>query len=408
MSSAELEFNTNEDALQTEKLRSIQRKPSAKISSSAANVFIYPSQSCNQTRSNGEWGDRADMAARAFIDFRGQIQFYSGYFDMFRMTGRDFNSLNRICGTNGSDAVHISPNDSDYSSHRSREWLQAFYTKDGESVAALASVDWNGFWYSSDPICKNLNSSPPGNIRCWWNKLTAFRSNDGGLRFNTSSGVFRNTSLALPPGVPGTKPDQGNRYGFFHLTNILKDPKTGHYFFFTSVTGSKLNNVNNQKDGLCLMRAWSSSDLANPNSWHSWSGGSNITHPRNQEACLPIRMPPKLGGARFLGYSNYFKKYILFSGGSLDGGFYFALSDRLDQWPNESYLIPFMSGKTLYYSTLIDHNYASLVDSMDEAQSVKNERRNFDIVGQNPHIYYVEKTQNEFPVLKRVGIRFSK
>ncbi len=381
--------------------------PSARISGSVVGVFNYPQQSCMPLLPSGELGDRADMAARAFIDDKNKIQFYSGYFDMYRMTGTSLGKLTRVCGTNGNAAVLVSPDDPVYGNHRSREWLQAFYTRDGKNVSAIASVDWNGFWYSNQSICKNLRSTPAGNIRCWWNKLTSFESRNGGLSFEPKGSVQKNQAVALPPGDPSSNADNGGRYGYFHVTNILKDPKTGHYYFFTLVTGSKTNNTNNQKDGICLMRAWKTADLSNPNSWHSWSGGSKITHPRLQTACETIKMPPHMGNARFLGYSTYFKKYILFSGQSDGTGLYFSLSDRLDQWSGPSYKIPFYEGKQLFYISLIDPNYSNIVQSLDESTEAKSERRNFDIIGQNPWVFFVEKTQSGNPILKRVGIKFS-
>lgn len=367
-------------------------------------VFAYPAQSCSP-RWGTEWGDRPDMAARAFIDEQGKIQFYSGYFDMYRMEGSSLQSLSRKCDA----PVQVSPDNGDYQLHRSREWLQAFYTRDGRNVAAIASVDWNGYWYSSEPRCKDLDAEVPGNIACWWNKLTAFRSTNGGRSFQTSTGAFANSPLAVPPGNPtGQNADQGGRVGFFHVTNILKDPKTGHYFFFTLANGSKKNNVNQQRNGLCLMRAWSTADLGNPRSWHAWAGGSAVSSPGAGEACTPIAVPPGLGGARFLGYSTFYQKYILLSGGTDGRGLWFALSDRLDQWPSESYLVPFYPNKTLLYLTLIDPEYPALAASLDEPESARRERRNFDVVGQRPSLYFVEKSDAGYPVLKQVTLEFTR
>jgi hypothetical protein len=56
----------------------------------------------------------------------------------------------------------------------------------------------------------------------------------------------------------------------------------------------------------------------------------------------------------------------------------------------------------------MDPQYPQLVASLKEAPAVQQERRNFDLVGQNPWIFFVEKTkENGFPILKRVEIDFS-
>lgn len=385
---------------------------SAKTEGPVENVFIYPNDSCEAFNPGKQMGDRPDMAARAIIDSTNKIQFYSGYFNMYRMEGTNFNNLKRICGTNGSAAVLISPDDHNYNNHRSLEWLQAFYTKDGRNVSAIASVDWNGFLHSDDPSCnQDIKVNPNANQICWWNKITAFRSFDSGRSFiPATNNEYVNRPIAIPEGDPKLNPNNNGRYGYFHVTNILKDPKTGHYFFFTLTSGKASEKGDNSKlqSGLCLMRAWSTDDLSNPNSWASWSGEDSVTYPRNEEPCKKIEVPTGLGGARFLGYSTYFNKYILFSGGADKNGFYFALSDRLDQWPKKSYNIPFFKGKTLYYSTLIDHNYQNLTQLLNEPTAIEKERRNFDIVGQNPYVYFVEKTENSYPVLKRVKLNFSK
>jgi hypothetical protein len=362
------------------------------------NVFSYPKDSC-MVKYKNEWGDRADMAARAFIDHEGNIQLYSGYFDMFRMTGKSLDSLKRVCGTNGNGAVMYSAHDSNYFNHRSREWLQAFYTKNGKDVAAVASVDWNGWWYSNHPTCKDLKNA--GNIKCWWNKLTAFRSKDGGKTFTPSTGSKPNKPLAHPPGNPHVNPANSDRTGFFSVSNILKDPKSGHYFFYTTVKG-----VGAQKNGVCLFRAWNGSDLSNPNSWHSYSQ-EGVTHPSRTQACNPIRMPKGQGGTRFIGYSTYYEKYILISGGTDKEGFYFALSDSLIDWPqNETYFVPFYKGHTLYYMSLIDPNYSNEVKKIKESEAARKERRNFDVVGQKPWLFFVQKTASGYPILKRVELTF--
>lgn len=386
-------------------------------------VFAYPSQSCDRVWNfpgwADEWGDRADMAARAFIDDQGKVQLYSGYFDMYRMEGASLNSVVRRCEA----PVQTSLNSADYATHRSREWLQGFYTKDGRNVAAIASVDWNGYWYTNDSECKDLETydggRAAGNIGCWWNKLTTFSSENGGKTFTPGSGVnaWNNVVAAPPgrPGAPGFPPYQKGRYGFFHVTNVLKDPKTGHYFFFTLATGSKANNTNGQKDGMCLMRAWATtSDLANPNAWHGWAGGSAITRPNAGEACQTIKMPPGLGNARFLGYSTYYQQYILVSGGTteLPGdaglGFSFALSDDLVTWTT-SHAVPFYPTKELDYLTLLDPNYQTEVTyRLQESAAARSERRNFDVVGQRPSLYFVEKTDAGYPVLKRISLEFRK
>lgn len=392
---------------QDEGLTSAAALHAARVVGAPKAVFSYPAQSCMPKLGN-ELGDRADMAARAIVDAAGKIQLYSGYFDMYRMEGTSFDSLVRKCDA----PVHVSPNDPDYSTHRSREWLQAFYTRDGRDVSAIASVDWNGFWYSTASVCKDLGSSPPGNLRCWWNKLTAFRSTDGGRSFQTSTGRYANAPVAVPPGVPGADPDQGGRTGFFHVTNVLKDPRTGHYYFFTLATGSRKDNVNQQQDGLCLMRAWSGADLGNPNSWHSWSNtpssGSQVSYPRNEEACQPVAMPKGLGSARFLGYSTFYRKYLMISGSTDGEGFSFAVSDNLHVWPSESYKVPFYAGKELQYLTLLDPGYAELAGTLDEPEAARRERRNFDVVGRQPSLFFVEKSPSGYPVLKRVALEFTR
>jgi hypothetical protein len=168
-------------------------------------VFDWSEDRCIQE----DIHDIPDSRARAFRDRDGKIQLISTHYVNRRMIGNTLDTVNRECRI-----IMNSDYDTDPSKHNDREWLSAFYTKDGNTVYALIHNEYHGWKYPDQ--CQS------GERRgCWYNSVTLAVSEDGGLTY--SHATAPNHFVAA---IPYTYIPDESPYGILGLTNIIFTKET--------------------------------------------------------------------------------------------------------------------------------------------------------------------------------------
>jgi hypothetical protein len=124
-------------------------------------VFTTPQDSCSSN-------DIPDAMARAFRDSTGTIHFSSVSSVMFQSLGPTLDTLQHSC-----EAAHDSANDPNPADYNDQTWLDAFYTFDGKTVAALAHTEYHGWAHPGECHSQNFN-------QCEYDSDTYHISKDGG------------------------------------------------------------------------------------------------------------------------------------------------------------------------------------------------------------------------------------
>ena len=339
--------------------------------------------------------DVPDMAARAFIDALGKVQILSGGVNMYRIEGDTLDAATeRECGA----PVFTSELDPEYEVHRSREWLEATYTRDGKKVVAIAATDCH-FGFKSDSDCSSTPSSAKEKKSpdwFWWGVDTLLVSNDGGRAFDTPSDDPQSYVLAAPPGNPSLGAG-GKRIGYFQTSNIMKNPEDGHYYVYIWAQGSASEDApDKQKSGMCLLQATDGDALEKPASWRGWDGSGFTVDTASGAPCTTLRFPHNID-VRSVTYNTFFESFIAVGIDPTTGAPGFALSKSLTDWRHSGAyaILPKPAGARLVYATIIDPAYAYLAAPQPDAA----ERRNFDITGPQPYLYFTSIPQDRMCAL---------
>ncbi|MCA9665007.1 MAG: hypothetical protein KC503_05440 [Myxococcales bacterium] len=372
----------------------------------------------DQSRSACETWDIPDLPARALRDGDGNIQLYASHYVTYRMTGRDFGALDRIC-TNGDGSNELTPA---YRSHLSSEprdfanyeWLAAtFRLPETNTVYALLHVEYEGHHYpgrcaeyeTAYQDCVNsATSSAQRNActqtfhnRCQETSIVAARSSDGGKTF----------SRTLVPQVVATRglpyAPTGARFGYMEPSNILH-ANDGYYYIFVHTEISP----GLQDWGTCLLR---SADLSVERPvWHAWDGSGftvrfddpyrdSIADPKKQ-VCAPIEKNKLAKLANSLTYNSYLERYVLI--GVQGDSFYYATSRDLIHWEPRRLIARVNAGGD---SARFHYLYPSLIDH-------HTQRINFDHSGREAYLYFTRNNRTPGKGydrdLVRLKIRFTK
>ena len=344
--------------------------------------------------------DIPDSPARAYRNSSGQIVLFSSHFYTRRFIGPSFNSLTHPCD------VVMAPGSSDApAAFNDKEWINATYTTDGNTVYALIHEEFQGWRYDPQNCQIDLNNDGAVDFddhqRCWRNSITLATSTNGGATF-TSPGCL--TQPTPPCNLIAGSPYQFNSspaigpYGYFNPSNIIKHENgataDGRFYFVVRSLGT--SHTPDHPSGICLVRTKTNqaSSLADPTAWEAWGGSSfNVTfvnpypsEPANKAPHSCKAVDPDLATmSGSLTYSSYFGKYVIVDrlAGSRTPGVYMSKSDDLINWsPPELIMraeVPPLSGvdcnapHPVRLPSLIDHTSGT---------------RNFETTGRRPYLYY--------------------
>ena len=329
--------------------------------------------------------DIPDSPARAYRS-GNQIVLFASHFTTRRFTGPNLNSLSHSCAvvmqSGGLDAP---------AAFQDREWLQSFWTRNGQNVYALVHEEFQGWRYTD---CGSVFNEQQ---RCWRNSITLATSIDGGAQF-TANGCLDPTpelpcNLVASSPYPYDPSSPIGPYGYFNPSNIVESPDDGMLYALIKSRGT--SGTPDQKTGTCLIRtANTDAALGNPNSWEAWDGTGfssmfvnpyiDDPDPKSAHVCEPVD-PDISTFSSSLTYSEHFHKYVLVDRGTNPSpGVYFATSSDLINWDMPKLLmsaeVPPLSG----HPDCVAPHPVRLPSLIDPSKG----RDNFDTIGRTPYLYY--------------------
>lgn len=331
-----------------------------------------------------------DLPARAFRDDAGQVNLIISHNTTYRMTGPDFDTLAMDCAP-----VMQSTYDSDPAQYAHYEWLAAVYALGAGVVHGLVHNEHHGNELVSAQC-------PSGRYdRCWYNTVTAVRSDDGGAQFAhlRAAPAHRVAGIEKP-----YVPDAGI-FGAFSPSNIIA--RDGYYYAFIKLQTYPLGFQH-----VCLMRT---DDLGDPTAWRFWDRlgfeGVFVDPYRSDDAralgasvCPAVALDQIAEMYEGISWNTALQKYVLV-GTSNDPardpnvyGFYVAFSDDLVTWTRRTPVVearlPWRTddptAPVYLYPTLIDHDSPS---------------RNFETTGATGYLYFT-RLNNGQAGLDRDLVRF--
>ncbi|RMF96858.1 MAG: hypothetical protein D6734_03145, partial [Candidatus Schekmanbacteria bacterium] len=341
-------------------------------------VFNWTTDRCAQD-------DVPDTPARAFVDVNGRVQLLASHYDTRRAIGTNLSSVRHECNVLFSSHRDYTASNYDY-----LEWLISPYTLDGQKVFSFVHNEY----YGSPGQCTL------GQLKCWWNSITAAVSNDAGLTYSHPVQAPGHL-IATPP--YRYIPNFGKAVGYMMPSNIVK--KGDYYYSLFQAESIYLQNRS-----MCLMRSDNVSDFR---SWKIWNGTTfkkfidpyrtTNFNPKDY-LCKNVfwRNPSYSEDIGMLAtsvvWSTYLGKFIAIGeGAAYDAslgrtvyGIFYKLSDDLIHWTPRKLLReaplkwanPFRDPIETYFSFLDDK--VPLKIGNVEIPGV----RNFELVTQNPYLYY--------------------
>lgn len=385
--------------------------------------------------------DFSDIAPRAVIaDENGNKKFllFGGHVNPFNMVGGSLRTLRRDC----SAPIYKSAVEPLYNKHRSFEWISNVYTRNGKSIYAFANNDWRGCT-EVKPLPTGCNDATEGYAtnenRWWWASFTSLMSGNSGLSFRSPASDY---VIAKPSNAEFQKVIKHSKYfnpngitGFYQSSNILRNPVDGAYYFLTKRQTKAALGENDK--GFCLMQAKHGANLATPSSWKSLAAARAFSgNPANGE-CLLLNpqfqlsdgQSISLSEARHISYNTYLERFIMLGIARVkllnpertssalvivttkdpnliewDPLATMAMETRrCNSGTCPSSLDDVTVGTDVFeikYANLIDPRYEHLVLSdsfkklvttyQGEAQGAQDlaERRNFDVTGNKPWLYF--------------------
>ncbi len=333
----------------------------------------------SQPQSIFDWGESAcepmmypDLPARAFRDYRGQVQLLISHFDNFRLIGPSLDQLAVDC-----NPVLLSHRSALPSRFQDREWIGSIFTRDGKTVWALLHDEYQGN--------RHRGRCPSHSYyRCWYNAITLARSSDGG----------RSYEEATPPGhlvaaAPRRYRPEVGPTGVFTPSNIVAGPDGAKYALV------RIRGPGGER-GTCLIRT---NRIRRPDSWRAWDGSGfrgrfsdpYETRQRRRTPCAPVGPGRIAEMAESLTYNTALGSYLLVglappgaeSIGPKATGIYFSTSEDLVHW----------SERKLITRAVTPHNYVcggpsplaypSLIDP-------ESASRTFATSAAHPYLYYTQ------------------
>ena len=268
-----------------------------------------------------------DAPAHAIRDSWGRVQVLVTHWVNYRLIGRSFNDLQLECRR-----LMQSGESGDPATFNNKEWVTSLYTKDGRTIYALLSNEYQGHLFVGQ--CNSGNY-----FSCLYLSMTAAISHDNGDNY-----------VSMPEPLVRATPYQyfkdSGPYGVNVPSNIVKHHDGYYYAFYKS------EDYLSQLKGACLMRT---RNLNSTRSWRSWDG-QHFSIPRKnpynvvplQRAepfrCHPVDFASLENLTHSLTWNTHFDKYLLVgpagkydpSRGENVYGIYYSLSDDLINWSDRA------------------------------------------------------------------------
>jgi hypothetical protein len=336
-----------------------------RIVSAAETVFSWARQAC-------EPAEMPDLPARAFRDYRGDVQLLLSHYENFRLIGRSLEHLHRDC-----HAVMRSPENPSPSRFEDREWLASLFTTDGRTVWALVHEEYQGNRHPGRCVSGSYH-------QCWYNSVTLARSTNGGRTY-----VHRRapSKLVVAPAAPYE--GGGGPLGVFSPSNIVTGPDGARYAL---VRVREPDGVH----GDCLLR---STRIGSPAAWRMWDGhgfGAAFPDPYLANAhagfgCALISVGEIAEMSDSLTWNQVLRRYLLvglappgpLSIGAKAEGIYFATSRDLIHWSPRALVAPAVSVSTYSCAGASPIAYPSVIDPSSRS-------RVFATSGRSPFLYYTQ------------------
>ena len=331
-----------------------------------------------------------DAPARAFRDADGQVQLMTSHYVNRRMIGPTLDSVAVDCSV-----TMTSDGNADPAAYDDKEWLHAFWTRDGKTIVALVHDEYHGWEHpgmcSSEraPTHPKLISVPPprdfpdAGITCWYNAVTVATSTDGGRTYTHAEPPAHLAASAPYTYVPDQPP-----YGYFNPSNIIH--RSDGYFY----TMIQAEAHGAQQVGICVMR---SRNPGSPDSWRAWDGtGYNVkfidpyadSGPPEQHVCQPVSYDEIEKMNSNVTYNTFFKKYLLIGAtglfdpdtGQVVWGIYYSTSSDLVNWSPRELL---MKSELVWTYQCGDADPVAYPSALAETNS-----RNFERTGRKVWLYF--------------------
>lgn len=399
---------------------------------------------------SADFSDIAPRALIASQDQKKTFLIFGGHINPFNMVGGSLRLVKRDCSAPIYKSA-AKPGYADFRSFewisnvytRNGQTIYAFANNDWRACPELNNPAGSGCTDAQDGYTKNENN-------WWWAAFTSLVSTNGGQSFRSPSTNPTDYVVARPSNSEFQRVVKHSKYfnpkgitGFYQSTNILRSPIDGSYYFITrrQEKAELIDNEYVSKKGLCVLRAVHASDLKDPKAWRSLSSIDELGvarfegNPVAGECHLidPIftnesSVQVKLSELRHLSYNTYLKKFIGLgiarvpkeNGRIASSVVLITTSDpTLATWdsqftevvegrycssgPCPSSLTQLSVGTRVLeikYPNLIDPKYEHLVAGSDfkllvsenqgSAMAIQDgkERRNFDVTGQTPWLYF--------------------
>jgi hypothetical protein len=318
--------------------------------------------------------DIPDQPARAFREANGTINFVDTHFTAWRNTTTNLTTLSHRC----SPVMMSSHNNTDPATYDDKEWIGATWTSDGTTVHGVVHSEYQGWIHAPGGYCIRSGEPFSDKAKCWQNALTLATSTNGGSTFSHTT-----PATHLVAGSPVRWARGNGPIGFFQPSHIVRGQDGWHYMISRVMGGA-------QPPGSCLMRT---RNVGDPTSWRGWSGaGFTVTFPSPytntldpaEHVCQPVQIGTL---SESLGWSTYFKKWVLVGGSdNADGvsgpGFYFFTSNDLINWSQAKLL---MKAELPWTYQCGDGPHFYRDPSLLDPQS---KTRNFDTMGQRPYLFF--------------------
>ena len=288
--------------------------------------------------------------------------------------------------------VLIGPQDPVSSDFDGSQWLYGFFKDTNGNVFSLIHNEYYGGYFP------NANFQIPSSVGCSLGQIYGTMINPydctytslGMAEMPVGSSSFRLLGSAPPQQVVARPsfsytPNTGSPTGYFTNTNILLN-SDGYYYALA------VDNLSSGGDRRCPIRT---NNISDPSSWRGWdgsgftvdmSGGADCVDENRLEGIFPF----------YLGYSTYFKKFIMvgaISSASLTDAptvMAYSLSSDFVNWSQPvSFTVPVFNSSSSQGWT--GNNYPSLVDVSAIQSSQAQNWSTGAIVGQEPWLVFKQQ-----------------
>lgn len=244
-------------------LSAVVAYPTTKSSPQMGAAKVYVKSDSEVTVYNGITAQcgakyKPDSPLRAFVRTDGKVVAVAGYITNYAMQGNSIDSLNLNCRP-----ILSSEESSDDANLSDRSWIASTWTPDGRQVSALIHDEYQSQRFEGKCDFKSY-------MKCWYNTVTNYYSQDGGNTFNKRTKLF-----AIGPYVKFSR-SAGKHIGFYNPSNIIEKNGFAYTFVFT-------NGFSSQRPGVCLFRS-PIKDMVN---WYGWKNGSFSVKMESPYSSLP-------------------------------------------------------------------------------------------------------------------------